>query len=65
MACPCCGRESGPPHRNTTFPFCSRGCKLADLGRWLDGAYALDPVSGRLEVVDPDEAEELDPDALH
>jgi endogenous inhibitor of DNA gyrase (YacG/DUF329 family) len=23
------------------FPFCSRRCKLIDLGRWLNGSYAL------------------------
>jgi endogenous inhibitor of DNA gyrase (YacG/DUF329 family) len=23
------------------FPFCSERCKLADLGKWLDGDYAI------------------------
>ncbi len=23
------------------FPFCSRRCKLLDLGRWLDEAYSI------------------------
>jgi uncharacterized protein len=23
------------------LPFCSRACKLADLGRWLDGSYRI------------------------
>lgn len=23
------------------LPFCSRTCKLADLGRWLDGGYRI------------------------
>ena len=23
------------------FPFCSDRCKLIDLGRWIDGAYAI------------------------
>jgi len=23
------------------LPFCSEKCRLADLGRWLDGAYRL------------------------
>ena len=65
IACPTCGKPSDPPARNRFFPFCSRGCKLADLGRWLDGAYALDPESGKLDVIDPDEAEEIDRDLLH
>ncbi|GAC1467558.1 MAG: hypothetical protein NVSMB9_09270 [Isosphaeraceae bacterium] len=24
-----------------TFPFCSSRCRLIDLGRWVDGAYAI------------------------
>jgi len=24
-----------------SFPFCSDRCRLVDLGRWIDGAYAL------------------------
>jgi uncharacterized protein len=24
-----------------TFPFCSQRCRLVDLGRWIDGAYAI------------------------
>lgn len=24
-----------------TYPFCSPRCRLLDLGRWIDGAYAI------------------------
>jgi endogenous inhibitor of DNA gyrase (YacG/DUF329 family) len=24
-----------------TFPFCCERCRLVDLGRWIDGDYAL------------------------
>ncbi len=24
-----------------SFPFCSDRCKLVDLGRWIDGVYAI------------------------
>lgn len=24
-----------------SFPFCSERCRLIDLGRWIDGAYAI------------------------
>lgn len=65
LPCPTCGGPSEAPHRNAQFPFCSRPCRMADLGRWLDGAYALDPASGKLEVIDPEEAEEIDPELLH
>jgi len=42
--CAICGRavpprDGEPP--NPSFPFCSPPCKLVDLGRWLDGAYAI------------------------
>ena len=45
--CPACHRETrrdAPPPdaaASPSFPFCSPACKLADLGRWLDGAYRI------------------------
>ena len=41
--CPICHRDfsyetiAGAPD----FPFCSRRCKLIDLGKWLDGKYVV------------------------
>jgi hypothetical protein len=38
--CPTCARPvswSG----NATRPFCSRACRLIDLGRWLDGRFRV------------------------
>ena len=40
-ACSICGRARAPRSRNPAFPFGSAGCKLVDLGRWLDGAYRV------------------------
>ena len=37
MSCPICARESDPKYK----PFCSRRCADVDLGRWLNGAYAI------------------------
>ncbi len=44
IKCPICGKdvefiegEKLPPN----FPFCSRRCKLIDLGRWLNEEYAI------------------------
>ena len=39
--CPNCGQpvHAGPEDR--WRPFCSERCKLVDLGRWLDGEYAI------------------------
>jgi len=38
-----------------SFPFCSERCRLIDLGRWIDEAYAI-PAS----PLDP-EAEDVEP----
>jgi endogenous inhibitor of DNA gyrase (YacG/DUF329 family) len=27
------------------WPFCSSRCQLIDLGRWLDGSYAIPPAA--------------------
>ncbi len=41
--CPICRktvttlRRKDAPYR----PFCSKRCKMVDLGRWLDGTYAI------------------------
>ena len=44
--CPTCGRvvEVTPPDSHR--PFCSERCRMADLGKWLDGGYRIGaPVS--------------------
>ena len=44
--CPTCGRvlEVKPP--DSDRPFCSERCRLADLGKWLDGGYRISaPIS--------------------
>lgn len=53
-ACPICGRtipappppagdgaESPAAPLPESFPFCSRRCRLIDLGRWFDGLYRI------------------------
>lgn len=35
--CPACGRKSV----REAYPFCSKRCADADLGRWLSGAYVI------------------------
>lgn len=47
VRCPQCGQ---PTSRNSEyFPFCSKRCRLLDLGNWLGGEYR---VAGR--KVDPE-----------
>ncbi|WP_424942043.1 DNA gyrase inhibitor YacG [Aliiroseovarius crassostreae] len=37
MSCPICSKETDQKYR----PFCSRRCADVDLGRWLNGSYAV------------------------
>jgi uncharacterized protein len=41
--CPICRRPFEVPTLADlpTFPFCSERCRLIDLGRWIDGDYAI------------------------
>ena len=43
VKCPLCGKTGQIAKLDDlpSFPFCSDRCKLVDLGRWIDGAYAL------------------------
>lgn len=59
--CPICGKsyEIASLNELATFPFCSERCRLVDLGRWIDGAYAI---PGSTPQPDPDEIEESEDD---
>ncbi|MEM7487951.1 MAG: DNA gyrase inhibitor YacG [Pseudomonadota bacterium] len=37
MACPICDKPTAAAYR----PFCSRRCADVDLGKWLNGSYAV------------------------
>ena len=56
--CPTCGKpfEVERIDDQPGFPFCSDRCKLIDLGRWIDGAYAIPEAPAPL----PDESDEGD-----
>ena len=54
MSCPVCKKPTAREYR----PFCSRRCADLDLGRWLNGSYAIateEPAEG-----DPDAARDGD-----
>ncbi|MGD8430507.1 MAG: DNA gyrase inhibitor YacG [Ectothiorhodospiraceae bacterium] len=36
VTCPTCGKPVEWSERSTYRPFCSKRCKLVDLGEWLD-----------------------------
>ncbi len=44
-------RREDAPYR----PFCSERCKMIDLGKWLDGTYAIS------EPISPSEPEQVTP----
>lgn len=44
VRCPTCGR-TGPWLESAWAPFCSRRCKLVDLGKWLGEEHVIsDPL---------------------
>ena len=47
LSCPICEKETDVTYR----PFCSRRCADVDLGRWLNGSYAV-------PSTDPDDIEQ-------
>jgi len=47
--CPSCRRPRDARYR----PFCSARCRDVDLGRWLDGSYAIPAVEDDRD--DPDD----------
>lgn len=40
-ACPQCGNAIDATAANPYRPFCSERCKMADLGQWFAGRYAI------------------------
>ncbi len=57
--CPICGKvfEVAKLDDLPSFPFCTDRCRLVDLGRWIDGAYAI-PEAARPVQAEVPEAEE-------
>ncbi len=43
VTCPVCSKtlQIEKMQDLPSFPFCSDRCRLVDLGRWIDGAYAI------------------------
>ncbi len=55
LACPCCGAQVRTDREApASFPFCSRRCRLRDLGRWLDGGHAIpgEPIGASADAGD-------------
>ena len=41
IVCPTCKAQLEVGHTWAARPFCSERCKMADLGRWLDGDFVI------------------------
>ena len=57
MSCPICERDTDAKFR----PFCSKRCADVDLGRWVNGSYAVasrDPedIEAAFEVIEKENA---------
>ena len=57
MQCPTCKNDVAAelavdPH--SAYPFCSRRCRLIDLGKWFDGEYQIDAERAEDAEVDHD-----------
>jgi len=57
--CPICGKPYAIERIDDQpgFPFCSERCKLIDLGRWIDGNYAI-PGKPEPEPAEPESDED-------
>ena len=44
VRCPICEKpmDSHGPKEWPDWPFCSKRCKMVDLGRWLGGSYRIE-----------------------
>lgn len=66
--CPSCGKELHfeRTDEHPSFPFCSRKCRLVDLGKWFDESYSFSrPVEGEeLETAEELQNPEFDPDGF-
>lgn len=54
VTCPICHKPASAEPVNPWRPFCSERCKLADLGQWFAGRYAI-PADREPEAGEPPE----------
>jgi len=57
VKCPICSKEVKFDDKKKlpqSFPFCSKRCKLVDLGNWLDEEYTISEPTLE-EIISPDD----------
>jgi endogenous inhibitor of DNA gyrase (YacG/DUF329 family) len=58
IECPQCGKPAQIGADNPYRPFCSRRCKLIDLGDWLDESNRIPDPAGSAGGMMPDESDD-------
>lgn len=54
VTCPTCGAQSEYSPQNPYRPFCSKRCKMIDLGAWANESYRV-PDTGNPEIPEDDQ----------
>lgn len=57
VRCPICqrGMDTHGPKEWPDWPFCSKRCRMVDLGRWLGGIYRIETPLNEEDLIDLDE----------
>ena len=50
VTCPTCKKKIAYTTENSFRPFCSKRCRLIDLGTWLEEGYSIPAENGSSEV---------------
>ena len=53
IRCPRCGRAV--PRTEPAFPFCSKRCRMIDLGKWFNEEYRVESKEPASSPAQPDE----------
>jgi len=62
VKCPICGKAFAIEKLGDlpSFPFCTDRCRMVDLGRWIDGDYAIPTKTGPEPTPEDDDEAEKD-----
>ena len=52
--CPTCNKETQLSPANSYRPFCSKRCRLIDLGQWMNDTYSISDTTVNTDNIDPD-----------
>jgi len=57
VRCPICEKamDAQGPKEWPDWPFCTKRCKMVDLGRWLGGNYRIETPAQEEDLIDLDE----------